>query len=372
MSSKLELITTSLKNEKYLINTNTSLTNHPYPCLICLKNVNQNQKAMFCNSCNNWIHIKCEGMTEKDYNTQVELNSHLNDDEIEEQKWYCIKCIIKENAENLPFGLETSFELTNINKSNSMQIYDILPSFEIQSEVSKIPNHSTFDIDENIEQSINCKYYSVDQFQKMNDRDSFNIFHSNVNGFDSDIHFSNLFQLISKCGMDFDIINISETSQQVGENFVKNIDLNGYKQPFTTETNSGKGGVLLYIKEKYESFERNDLKIRDDDYEGVWAEITNEKSKNIVCGCIYRHPSANSSTFNVYIRKCLSILQKEDKEVYISGDFNIDLLKYNSNNYYKEFYDLMTSYVFLPLINDPTRVTETTATIIDNIYTNTF
>ena len=95
MSSKLELITTSLKNEKYLINTNTSLTNHPYPCLICLKNVNQNQKAMFCNSCNNWIHIKCEGMTEKDYNTQVELNSHLNDDEIEEQKWYCIKCINK-------------------------------------------------------------------------------------------------------------------------------------------------------------------------------------------------------------------------------------------------------------------------------------
>ena len=135
-------------------------------------------------------------MSEKDYDIQVELNSQLNDNEIDEQKWYCIKCTIKENAENLPFGLETNFELTNINKSNSMQIYDILPSFEIQSEVSKIPNHSTFDVDENIEQSISCKYYSVEKFQEINDHDSFNIFHSIVNGFVSAINFSKNWNLI--------------------------------------------------------------------------------------------------------------------------------------------------------------------------------
>ena len=111
--------------------------------------------------------------------------------------------------------------------------------------------------------------------------DSLNIFHANVNGLDCDQHFSTLHNFISSNPIEFDIINISETSQQVDENFVKNINIDSYKQPYTTET------ILMYIKDKYTSFERNDLKIRDNDFEGVWAEIINEKSKNIICGCVY-------------------------------------------------------------------------------------
>ena len=39
-------------------------------------------------------------------------------------------------------------------------------------------------------------------------------------------------------------------------------------------------------------------------------------------------------------------------------------MKYNLNNSYKDFYDLITGYGFLPLILDPTRVTNNSATII--------
>ena len=69
---------------------------------------------------------------------------------------------------------------------------------------------------------------------------------------------------------------------------------------------------------------------------------------------------------------CLNKLNKENKEVFIAGDFNIDLLKYDANIKYSDFYNLMTSSGFLPQITQPTRITETTMTIIDNIYTNTF
>ena len=69
---------------------------------------------------------------------------------------------------------------------------------------------------------------------------------------------------------------------------------------------------------------------------------------------------------------CLNKLNKENKEVFIAGDFNIDLLKYDANIKYRYFYNLMTSSGFLPQITQPTRITETTMTIIDNIYTNTF
>ena len=53
------------------------------------------------------------------------------------------------------------------------------------------------------------------------------------------------------------------------------------------------------------------------------------REKNILIGCIYRHPHMNNmDDFNHYMEKTLSKINKENKEVYITGDFNIDLLKY--------------------------------------------
>ena len=44
----------------------------------------------------------------------------------------------------------------------------------------------------------------------------------------------------------------------------------------------------------------------------------------------------------------LNKLTKENKEVYITGDFNIDLLKYDIIPKYQEFYNLMTAHGHLP------------------------
>ena len=81
---------------------------------------------------------------------------------------------------------------------------------------------------------------------------------------------------------------------------------------------------------------------------------------------------SNIDDFSSYVDTTLNKLNKENKEVYISGDFNIDLLKYNSISKHQEFYNLMTANGYLPQIIQPTRITETTMTIIENIYTNTF
>ena len=55
------------------------------------------------------------------------------------------------------------------------------------------------------------------------------------------------------------------------------------------------------MNNQYNSFEREDLKKRDNDYETVWIEIKNNKSKNIICGCIYRHPRYDKSGFQQYM-----------------------------------------------------------------------
>ena len=52
------------------------------------------------------------------------------------------------------------------------------------------------------------------------------------------------------------------------------------------------------------------------------------------------------------------------------GDFNVDLLKYETDRQSSDFFDLLSSFNFRPLILQPTRVTATSATLIDNIFVN--
>ena len=52
------------------------------------------------------------------------------------------------------------------------------------------------------------------------------------------------------------------------------------------------------------------------------------------------------------------------------GDFNFDLLQIDTDNFTQYFFNLLCSYGLLPHILQPTRVTENTATVIDNIFNN--
>ena len=61
---------------------------------------------------------------------------------------------------------------------------------------------------------------------------------------------------------------------------------------------------------------------------------------------------------------------KENKEIYLCGDFNIDLLKMNEIINHRNFYELLSSYGLLPQILYPTREMGNSSTIIDNIFTN--
>ena len=57
---------------------------------------------------------------------------------------------------------------------------------------------------------------------------------------------------------------------------------------------------------------------------------------------------------------------------YIIGDYNIDLLKHGNHSQTEQFLDIMYSNSLIPMIYKPTRETSTTATLIDNIFTNSY
>ena len=52
------------------------------------------------------------------------------------------------------------------------------------------------------------------------------------------------------------------------------------------------------------------------------------------------------------------------------GDFNVDLLKLEAHGPTSDYMGEFTSGGFYPLVSLPTRLTDTTATLIDNIWTN--
>jgi len=52
------------------------------------------------------------------------------------------------------------------------------------------------------------------------------------------------------------------------------------------------------------------------------------------------------------------------------GDFNINLLNYDSDNSVSEYMDMVSSFSFLPYITAPTRLTPHSKTLIDNIFYN--
>ena len=52
------------------------------------------------------------------------------------------------------------------------------------------------------------------------------------------------------------------------------------------------------------------------------------------------------------------------------GDFNINLLNYDTHQETHDYVDTMFSNACIPLISRPTRITPTTATLIYNIYSN--
>ena len=149
---------------------------------------------------------------------------------------------------------------------------------------------------------------------------------------------------LSNASTKFDIIAITETTRRIiNEKFYTNIDLEGYVN-FSTATNTNKGGTIIYTKNVYDVTERIDLNICHGLYESIWIRIKDKKSKNVICGSIYRHPNDNIMAYDKflgYLELCLSKLSNENKEVYLCGNFNSDLLKLDGVNNYNNFYELL-------------------------------
>ena len=225
-------------------------------------------------------------MSVEEHNIQL---SQKQTDVTESKQWTCPKCTTVNNAEMFPFRLPSSDYINNMNSSISMHKLDMIPELEITSTITKIKDICSNDIDNYIPNNVNCKYFTNGEFSSLpKTKNSFNLFHANVNGIEN--HFEDLETIIVDSNLNFNVTCISETSQRESAMFCNHIDLKNYHTPISAGTKTTKGGTAIYVLKDHDYIERYDLKTCNIEYESTWVEIINIESKNIIIGCIYRHP----------------------------------------------------------------------------------
>lgn len=143
--------------------------------------------------------------------------------------------------------------------------------------------------------------------------------------------------------------------------------INGYNFVCRNRTKS-RGGVGIYITSNIRYSVRTDLGLNiEGEFESIFIEAKSINHRFIV-GEIYRVPGTNTSISIARYDQILEQLESEKCDVYLGTDQNFDYAKINTSKPTTELFDTFYSKGYLPTITKPTRITKSTATIIDNIY----
>ena len=159
------------------------------------------------------------------------------------------------------------------------------------------------------------------------------------------------------------------TKTRIKNQPLSNLDLPNYSFVHVNSTTNA-GGAAMYISDnlKYKVCE-NQYQLCNS--EALWVNIIDQFDTSFVIGVIYRHPS--QILINAFIEdlsNCLTDYNKHSINYFTLGDLNINTSTINRSLDAMHFINTLLSCGAFPIITKPTRVTDTTATIIDHIITN--
>jgi hypothetical protein len=148
---------------------------------------------------------------------------------------------------------------------------------------------------------------------------------------------------------------------------------------FTCRENRQGGGVGLYFKNglQFKIIKEKSIFL-EFIIETIVAEVILPNNKKSVVVSIYRPPTSHptlsqADQFEQFLElftNLISDLQNCYNDLYILGDLNIDVLKYDSYQPAQDYVDLLFSYGLLQVITKPTRYANSTATLIDHVITS--
>ena len=268
----------------------------------------------------------------------------------------------------MPFANISNFELT-------LEIESVRTSMQNQLENNGFNDflrdyHKDLNLNTNV-LDVNGQYYDIEEFNNITKNKSHitcNMLHINICRIAKNK--GKLLALLSVIDLKFDIVILSEIGDD-GNNYINYFpDYNFYMD---LPNNNKYGGVPIMIKRDYGSVtQRDDLKLPKTctcdkcAHENIWVEMKTSHL-SFVAGAVYRHPNGSVEHFVNNMEATFSTTPP-NQTCFFVGDTNIDLMKYDNNMSF-DYFTSLSSKNFIPYIGTPTRITDTSATLIDDIFT---
>ena len=124
----------------------------------------------------------------------------------------------------------------------------------------------------------------------------------------------------------------------------------------------------MYVRNDLTYKIRNDLCISDGDRKILTLELLTKRMKNIIVSYCYKPPDGNWKNHCDHLQKILTNATMENKLYFVTGDFNLNCLQFHQSSKIRQFFNNMFEKGAILLINRPTRVTTSSATLIDNSF----
>ena len=136
------------------------------------------------------------------------------------------------------------------------------------------------------------------------------------------------------------------------------------------------GGVGIYIRKDLQYSVKSET-INCPNCERLFIEILNNPNlnkktvtKSLIVGVIYKHPNTSYVSFKEQLCKIMQNFSRSNNIFVLMGDYNIDISKQNIDNKIQNYVNEIYSSGCFSLINKPTRITSTSATTLNHIYSN--
>ena len=300
-------------------------------CPVCSRTIAKNHRVLTCECCCLKIHIKCSGLTTKQYKQASSFYNHM-------YKCICPPCL----NQQLPFA-----NVSNINSSTSSN------------------SSSEDDL-----RDLNNVWYTFDVITDKH-RANMKMGHINANSIAGFKFYEIKNWLLSG---KFDLLIISET--KIDETFPdSHFFIDGFRM-CRVDRKLGGGGLMAFVRsDLFFSVIRQFKNISATELSTFRTEsiILKVKLKQawIAVVSVYRPPSIPKHQWKYELSTLFEAVTGITNDVYMLGDFNCDLMHPNKPPMDGcDLNDLLDIYNFTNLINSPTRIDKTSETLLDIILTN--
>ena len=270
--------------------------------------------------------------------------------------------------------------MTDSTNKDTPALADAVTDTDLRTELEHFCKNNT---SENIVAhfNIDSKYYEIEDLKCVSthfeSNHSYNykysILHINIQGLRSSLeHLKHMINKLEQNDVYIDFILICETflrgsDQELAQ--TNDCSIAGYQLVCKNRLFKAMGGVAIYVKKNHQFTVRNDLStFIEGEFETIFVEVK-ATPHNAIIGEIYRLPNTPEHLSLTRYNEVLSkVLSNKSHDIVMAGDQNFDYLKINTHNHTAELFDLHISHGLVPTITRPTRITHSTATLIDNIY----